>query len=83
MSWDLNTPLINLENNGTENQQGNKGIKKYDQPTGSNRYMQNTPANKRIISILFNKYKMNLWSMLCDQNRIRLEVNNGKTTEIL
>ena len=39
MSWDSNTPLINLENNGTENQRGNKGIKKYDQPTGSNRYM--------------------------------------------
>lgn len=40
-------------------------------------------ADKRIISILFNKYKMNLWSMFCDQNRIKLEVNNGKTTEIL
>ena len=25
---------------------------------------------------------MNLWSMLCDQNRIRLEVNNGKMKEI-
>lgn len=39
MSWGLNTPLINLENDGTENQWGNKGIKKYDQPTGCNRYV--------------------------------------------